>query len=232
MENLVPWVFPRTIKKLKNFVLKNGKKVEIKRNELINGGTKVSYLLSGSAMLCYANQEGKLLGASLIFPGSTLGEFPLLTDSVKIFDIMTLTRTEVMEVKTSVVRAELEADPEFKKELFDHIIARQYSAIIGFIYNSTYPIKYRLIALLMGLVHSQSHDIRDGDWGEMPKISQENLARIINTSRNTVNLLLMELADEGLVRLEGDMTVKYDSNFIAKPSITFDMNSSVFNKLN
>ncbi len=229
MNNLVPWIFPQTIRKLRNFMLKNGKKVKIRRNELMDGGSKVSYLLSGSAMLCYSNQEGKLMGASLIFPGSSLGEFSLLTDSVRIFDIITLTRIEVMEVRTSIVRAELEADPEFKKELFDHIIARQYSAIIGFIYNNTYPIKYRLMALLMGLVKSCNEHVADGEWGEIPKVSQENLARIINTSRNTVNLLLIELVNEGLVSAD-NLTVKYDSNFIAKPSITFNMNGSVFNK--
>ncbi|MDP7014250.1 MAG: Crp/Fnr family transcriptional regulator [Pirellulaceae bacterium] len=161
----------------------------------------VFLLASGRAKICHLTPDGKQSILAFIEPGELFGELALFSDDT--------TRDEYAEAidPTTVVR--------IPADLFSELLANHPAVTLGvtkmiglrrrrierrlknllFLSN-----RERLVHLLLEL--SELYGKRTGDGVELTiKLSHQDLANVIGSTRETVTVVLGELAGERLIRV-------------------------------
>lgn len=157
-------------------------------------------VLDGQVQLKGYPAAGMELLLPILRPGTWFGEVSTLDGLPRTTDAIAFEPARLVQVPMSGIAQAVAAAPELYRDLA--ILACQHQRVaLGFVAQTvTHPVGVRLALLLAG----QSEDGR-----EAVKMRQEDLARLVGVSRQTLNRRLNGLQREGIVELAyGEITVR------------------------
>ena len=166
-----------------------------------DAGDAVLLLASGRVKLYHITSEGKEAVLSLIEPGEIFGELALLDHGRREEFAEAMAASGVILIPGDAVRQLMETHPEVSLEitrLMGLRRKRMERRLKSLLFRSN---RERLISLLMELVEKYGRPTNDGVRLGI-KLSHQELASIIGSTRETVTVLLGELQTEGYLVIE------------------------------
>lgn len=175
--------------------LKSGQQLHAKGEE----GVGFYGICAGRLRIVTVNVDGSEMLLALLGPGTWFGE-------ISMFDNLPRTHDSVCEIDSTVAIIPKSAFNELLRkfpELYPHftalLCARVRSAFQFIDSSAGLSLKHQLVKRLLMLTTSYGQHIPK-DSAITLTLSQESLAQMINSCRQTVNKLLGELQNEGLVK--------------------------------
>jgi len=157
-------------------------------------------LCEGSVKYCARDERGREMVAAFMKPGDWIGLSELFTGMPAMADVVALSPVRLRVLK----RRDFEALMARYPVIAQHLL-RVFSLRFSVMYyaaqdRSALTLKERLIKTLYTL--SFSTDKQEADGKDLViRMSQEELSRVLASSRQRVNRALKELEREGLLRL-------------------------------
>ena len=133
-------------------------------------------------------------------PGFWIGEYSLFSGDAAMVGTRATTATRVLVLPRREFEAMVEAEPRWYRPLVDLVVQRLPLLVRQLSDTRSLPPEERLRGRLADLVELRRAE-RFGVGPVVLRLSQEELARIVGVSRQTLNPLLAELRDEGLVEI-------------------------------
>ncbi len=177
-----------------------------RRNEVIfhqgDPGDALHVITEGAVKIVLPSAEGDEAIIATLHPGDFFGELALLDSKPRSASAVAVEATETLSLPRDIFRELLDQHPELRDALF--------SALAGLLRRITTHVEElhfldlagRLAARLTRLARDAHPAVSAGpielDW----PYTQSDLAAMIGGTRQSVNRLLAELIDDGLVRLE------------------------------
>lgn len=133
-------------------------------------------------------------------PGFWIGEYSLLTGQPAIVSTIAATAVQTLTLPRREFERLIEAEPRWFRP-FATLALTRYALVIRQLADTrTLPPDERLRARLADLVELRRTE-RAGSGPVVLRLSQEELARIVGVSRQTLNALLADLRADGLVEI-------------------------------
>jgi CRP-like cAMP-binding protein len=133
-------------------------------------------------------------------PGFWIGEYSLLTGEPAVVSTRAATSVQVLLLPRREFERLIDAEPRWFQP-FAMLALTRYSLIVRQLSDTrALPPDQRLRARLADLVELRRTE-RSGRGPIVLRLSQEELARIVGVSRQTLNVLLADLRHEGLVEV-------------------------------
>ncbi len=190
--------------------LKAGQQLHAKGEE----GIGFYGLCEGRLRVMNIGENGKEMLFALLGPGTWFGE-------ISLFDDLPRTHNSVCEIDTVIAvipkvafNAVLKAHPELYPHFARLLCSRVRSAFQFIDSSAGLNLQHQLIKRLLMLTTSYGQHLPQ-DSAITLTLSQESLAQMINSSRQTVNQLLGDLQNQGLLHLH------YGKITISRPSALF-----------
>ncbi len=156
--------------------------------------------------------DGKESLFALLGPGTWFGEISMFDDLPRTHDNFCETNCTIAIIQKKSFKALLVQYPEFYPH-FTRLLCTRVRSAFQFIDSSTgLSLKHQLVKRLLMLTTSYGQHVPKHSTITLT-LSQESLAQMINSSRQTVNQLLGELQKEGLVKRHyGKITIPEPDN--------------------
>ncbi|BCO19640.1 Crp/Fnr family transcriptional regulator [Alteromonas sp. McT4-15] len=151
--------------------------------------------------------DGREMLFALLGPGTWFGEISMFDDLPRTHDNFCETDCTVAIIQKKPFKALLEKHPELYPH-FTRLLCTRVRSAFQFIDSSAgLSLKHQLVKRLLMLTTSYGQHLPRHDTITLT-LSQESLAQMINSSRQTVNQLLGELQEEGLLKRHyGKLTI-------------------------
>lgn len=161
-------------------------------------GDALYFLLEGRLKVVTFTGSGKEVGLSVIEPVSHFGEMALIDNQPRSASVVTLTKSLVGVLPKSFALKWLLEEPALTLKLMRDLVqmlrnTNQQLLLLGYQHAHT-----RIAALLLQTLHEQN---RQGEVAA--PLSQQDLANMTNTTRETVSRVLNQLIDEGILKRDG-----------------------------
>ena len=157
-------------------------------------------VLEGKLRASGTDDEGNEAVLTIVEPPVWVGEIPLFDGLPRTHDLIADGAALVVHVPQEALLAFLEAEPRYWRDLSRLLTAKLRLAFIAMEDAVLLPIAARLTRRLVLIAEGY------GEWSDHSSrqvhVSQETLATMLSTSRQTVNHHLKVLEAEGLVRLK------------------------------
>lgn len=156
---------------------------------------------AGAVRLAAILPAGREVVVAVLGPGDLFGETALLGEPSPV-EARAVGRAEVEALPLASLEAILARHPETASELLRLLASRLHRTSAALEEALALDVRTRVSSTLCGL--AGRHGVRDrlGIRVELP-ITQEDLARMVGASRETVNRILGALSSQGLIRTEG-----------------------------
>jgi len=176
----------------------------------------VFLLTTGRAKICHITPEGKQSILSFIEPGEIFGELALLDPGSEREEYAeAILKTTLVLIPGDVIRTTMQKQPNLTLGITKLIGLRRKrieQRLKNLLFLSN---RERLSHLLLELVEQYGQPVSDGiDLGI--KLSHQELANVIGSTRETVTVVLGELSGEGLIRVGRRKIVLLDVNRLAE----------------
>lgn len=157
-------------------------------------------VLGGSALVYMALARGDDVLVHVAQPGEVFGHAARLGHGPRLATILTARPSRFLYLSEPALERVSRASPDFWAALTG-LLYRQYGDLLTqFARHLALPARARLAGRLLQFSH--------GDPGSVARLPQTQLAELTGVTRKTVNLLLAELAGQGLVAVgHGRVTV-------------------------
>jgi CRP-like cAMP-binding protein len=163
-------------------------------------GNGMFAVLEGQLRAFGIDDEGRQALLTIVEPPSWVGEIPLFDGLPRTHDLIAETDALVVHVPQEALLAYLEREPRHWRDLALLATAKLrlvFTAIEG---SQLLPVATRLVHRLV-LIAEGYGEWSDGNTRQVG-VSQETLAAMLATSRQTVNQVLKKLEATGLVKLQ------------------------------
>lgn len=160
----------------------------------------VLLMASGRAKICNVTEEGKQAILAFIEPGEIFGELALLDESQRDEYAEAVEKSTVILVPADVMQHLVEQNPHVSlgvTKLFGLRRRRIERRLKSLLFRSN---RQRLVSLLLELAEQYGQPVEGGVLLKI-KLSHQDLANVIGSTRETVTVLLGELQDENFLRL-------------------------------
>lgn len=182
---------------------------QFRRNEVIfhqgDPGDSLHVVNSGAVKIVLPSPEGMEAIIATLRPGAFFGELSLLDGAPRSATAVALEATETLALPRDAFRDLLDHDPGLRDALLSGL-AHELRRVTGHVEELHFlDLAGRLAMRLSRLARdadATSDEVRL-DW----PYTQSDLASMIGGTRQSVNKLLSELVDDGLVRIERDTLV-------------------------
>ena len=168
--------------------------------------TEVMYLQQGSVKLSVLSRTGKEAIISVLQPGDFFGEGCLAGQPLRMATAAAVNASTVAHIERSHMIEMMRQVPEFNDQFVGQMLARNIRIeedLIDHLFNSA---EKRLARTLLLLARYGSND---GSPGRItPRLSQEELAEIIGTTRGRVSFFMNKFRKLGFIEYNGGITVK------------------------
>lgn len=164
-------------------------------------GTTCHIILRGKVRVFTIGEDGKELAMRLLGPGEIIGEMALFEDLPRSANVIALEWTETIELDRAILLEFLRRYPDMALGLLKALSARLRQTNEDAEWLASLPVTDRLLLQLRRLASWSSAPTHDG-VRILPPMTQNELASLIGTSRESVNRALVRLREEGKVRLE------------------------------
>ena len=197
-----------TPRKLLDFMAPEGARVERKRRTAVfsqgDPADSVFYILKGKVKLTVVSKEGKEAIVALLDTGNFFGEGCLAGQPRRMASATAASDCLLLSVAKKAIVRLLQEQPEFSALFVSFLLARNIryeEDLVDQLFNSSERRLARILLLL-------SHFGKEGKPEEIvPKISQEDLAQMVGTTRARVNHFMNKFRTLGFVDYNGGLEV-------------------------
>jgi CRP/FNR family cyclic AMP-dependent transcriptional regulator len=187
-------------RKLLDFVAPEGVRVQYKRRSTVfsqgDPADSVFYILKGKVKLTVISKEGKEAIVALLDSGSFFGEGCLAGQPRRMAGAAAVSDCLLLSVGKKAIMHLVQEQPEFSSLFVSFLLARNIryeEDLVDQLFNSSERRLARILLLL-------SHFGKEGKPEKIvPKISQEDLAQMVGTTRARVNHFMNKFRTLGFI---------------------------------
>jgi CRP/FNR family transcriptional regulator len=162
-----------------------------------------------------SNESAEPAIVAVLGPGEFFGELALLDGAPHSATIVAVEPTETLVLRREAFLALIDNEPQLRRALLASL-ATEIRRLTGHVEDLHFlDLPGRLASRILRLAAGQPVDTAGAVRIAWP-YTQSELAGMIGGSRQSVNRLLSDLADQGLVRLERDVLVVTDLDRLAR----------------
>jgi CRP-like cAMP-binding protein len=155
-------------------------------------------IASGSVAVCRVAPDGRETILSILKEGDFFGEMSLFDSSLRSASIKTLTEVEVGAIRQSDFMGLIDRTPQIGKLLVVELSKRLRDANALIAATTSQDIRARLASLLLNLADQFGESVENGTRITL-RLTNQEMANMIGTTRETVNRTLNRFWDERLV---------------------------------
>lgn len=168
-------------------------------------GDGLLFLLSGQLQVVDITEDGRAIGLRMLAPGDFFGEIALLNESTRSASVVAMSDVLVAFLPAATALHLFSHSPSVAKQMLRHLAQKiqrdsEFRAVLSI--NNTARRIYTFLALLQ--------EKREGG-GVVPVIdnlpTHQDIANMINTSRETVTRALLTLVQQGIVQKEANRLI-------------------------
>jgi CRP/FNR family transcriptional regulator, cyclic AMP receptor protein len=157
-------------------------------------------VLEGQLRACGTDDDGRQALLTIVEPPSWVGEIPLFDGLPRTHDLIADTDGLVVHVPQEPLLAMLDREPHRWRDMALLLTAKLRLTFTSMEVGQLLPIAARVAHRLVLIAEGY------GEWSDQSArqvgVSQETLAAMLSTSRQTVNQVLKALETKGLVKLQ------------------------------
>jgi CRP/FNR family cyclic AMP-dependent transcriptional regulator len=172
-------------------------------------GSTCHIVMRGRLRVFVLGEDGRELAVRIFGPGEIVGEMALLEGLPRSANVEALEATETLELQRDGLLYCLRNSPSLALSLLRDLSARLRYATEEAEGLASLTVTERLVRRLRKLAEWSGVPVSDG-VRIVPPMTQQELAALIGTSRESVNRALVRLRRQGKVRLEGGWIVLLD----------------------
>jgi len=154
--------------------------------------------------------DGRELLFGLFAAGSWFGEISLFDEAPRPLHAYAMGETEVLLVPTVAFHAALEAHPQGYRH-FARVLCHKLRVAFEMLEDQSRPLHLRLARRLLDLGAVYGQTTPEGLLLNLP-LPQEELARMLATTRQSINKELRVLSQHGLVAMQGGRVLLRDAH--------------------
>jgi CRP/FNR family cyclic AMP-dependent transcriptional regulator len=192
---------------------RNSRRREFGAGEVIcyqgDPGSTCHIVIRGRARVFLVGEDGRELSVRILAPGDIFGEMALLEGLPRSANIEALEETQTLELAHEVLHNCLRKSPVLALNLLQSLSERLRSSTTEAKELALLTVDERLTRQLRKLAEWSGVPVADGVRIMVP-MTQQELAALIGTSRESVNRALVRLRRQGKVRLEKGWIVLLD----------------------
>jgi CRP-like cAMP-binding protein len=161
-------------------------------------GSTFFFLVSGSVSVCRIMPDGREMILAILKEGDFFGEMAMFDSSLRSASIKTLTDVEVGAIRYSDFLVLLDENPRVGRSLAIALSERLRAANALIAATTSQDIRARLASLLLNLSSQFGEPVDTGTRISL-RLTNQEMANMIATTRETVNRTLNRFWDEKLV---------------------------------
>ena len=161
-------------------------------------GSTFFILVKGSVSVCRIMQDGREMILAILKEGDFFGEMAMFDSSLRSASIKTLTEVEVGAIRHADFLVMLDRNPRIGRSLAIALSERLRAANALIAATTSQDIRARLAALLMNLGEQFGENVESGTRISL-RLTNQEMANMIGTTRETVNRTLNRFWDEKLI---------------------------------
>jgi len=172
-------------------------------------GSTCHIVVRGRVRVLLVGEDGRELAVRILGPGEIVGEMALLEDLPRSASVEALEETETLELHRDVLLFALRTSPALALSLLRDLSARLRYVTEQAEGLASLTVADRLMRQLRQLAEWSGTPV-PGGVRIVPPMTQQELAALIGTSRESVNRALVRLRRQGKLRLDGGWIVLLD----------------------
>lgn len=162
-------------------------------------GEAMMAVVSGSIKVSVSSLDGKEIILAILHPNDIIGEIAILDGRERTADAVALTAAHVAVLNRRDVMAFFDAHPRMWARIVDVLCRRLRATNEHFADVALLPLEKRLAKALIRLA---SAGAQGGQSFRDIEMSQTDLGKVVNASRETVNKLLSDWRGKGIVSID------------------------------
>lgn len=164
-------------------------------------GATCHIILQGKVRVFVIGEDGRELSVRLLGPGEIIGEMALFEAAPRSANVVTLEPTKTVEISRDALLHAIRRSPGVAVHLLRAMSARLRHTNEDAEWLASLPVVERLYLQLQRLAEWSGTPVNDG-VRITPPMTQQELAALVGTSRESVNRALMRLRAQDKVRLD------------------------------
>jgi len=176
---------------------------------LLKGGSGdgLLFLLSGQLQVVDITEDGRAIGLRMLAPGDFFGEIALINNSTRSASVIATSDVLVAFLPAATALHLFSHSPSVAKQILKHLAQKiqrdsEFRAILSI--NNTARRIYTYLALMQKPADGNGQPVVEN----LP--THQDIANMINTSRETVTRALLTLVQQGIVQKEANRLVILD----------------------
>jgi CRP-like cAMP-binding protein len=175
-------------------------------------GDALLFLLSGQLQVVDITEDGRAIGLRMLVPGDFFGEIALINDSTRSASVVATSDVLVAFLPAATALHLFSHSPSVARQMLRHLAQKiqrdsEFRAVLSI--NNTARRIYTYLSLLQK-AGSNGQAVIDN----LP--THQDIANMINTSRETVTRALLSLVQQGIVQKESNRLVILDPAALQK----------------
>lgn len=176
-------------------------------------GDLLVVIVSGRIKISNVTADAKEVVLNFLEPGDINGEIAVLDGNARSANAIALEDSEVLAIHGRDLMPALLAHPQAMLEIMQ-ILCQRLRATSAIIEDGTLAMRGRTAKGLLRLAHQHGRTSKDGIRIH-PILSQDDLGRYLDISRENVSRQLGHLKDANVIRIEGSQVVITDETGLA-----------------
>lgn len=174
-------------------------------------GSTCHIITHGRVRVYVIAEDGQELSIGIFGPGELIGEMAVYDDLPRSASVQAVEETRTLELDQDALMRCLRRSHNLALGLLRAMSNRLRTTTQDAEFLATMPVAERLLRRLERLAQWSGERTTDGVRIK-PAMTQQELATLVGTTRESINRALVRLRDEGLVRLDGGWIVLLDSD--------------------
>jgi CRP-like cAMP-binding protein len=177
-------------------------------------GDGLMFLLSGQLQVIDVTEEGRAIGLRMLVPGDFFGEIALINNSTRSASVVAMTDVLVAFLPASAAMHLFSHSPSVAKQMLRHLAQKiqrdsELRALLSI--NNTAKRIYTYLVLM------KKKDPQPGEPAVVENLpTHQDIANMINTSRETVTRALAALTQQGIVEKDAHRLIIRDPEALRK----------------
>ncbi|NJN17506.1 MAG: Crp/Fnr family transcriptional regulator [Oscillochloris sp.] len=176
-----------------------------KRGETIfhqgSDGDELYLIVDGQVRIYTISQLGQEISVKIFRDGDFFGELSLLDGLPRSAGAEAMSRTTTLTLKRATFLRIIRDDPEIAVRVLSQLSARLRSSNIYIEYLASHSAPQRVVRSLLDMAEQHSTECSDHDRIDL-LLTQDDLASLAGTTRETVNRVLSSLRERGLISVD------------------------------
>ena len=169
-------------------------------------GDGLMFLLSGQLQVIDVTEDGRAIGLRMLAPGDFFGEIALINNSTRSASVVAMTNVVAAFLPAATALHLFSHSPSVAKQMLMHLAQKiqrdsEFRSLLSI--NNTAKRIYTYLVLLQ-----KNKQLEPGEQAVLENLpTHQDIANMINTSRETVTRALAALAQQGIVQKDANRLV-------------------------